>query len=45
MFLGFQAEEDAIMFQQFVAARDNGEFEGRIRPYVSQVLMVKDLII
>jgi peptide-N4-(N-acetyl-beta-glucosaminyl)asparagine amidase len=37
-----QAEEDAIMFQQFVAARDNGEFEGRIRPYVSQVLMYED---
>ncbi|KAG7612419.1 Transglutaminase-like [Arabidopsis suecica] len=37
-----QAEEDAIMFQQFVAARDNGGFEGRIRPYVSQVLMYED---
>lgn len=29
-----------MMFQQFVAARDSGGFEERIRPYVSQVLMV-----
>ncbi|XP_010440773.1 PREDICTED: peptide-N(4)-(N-acetyl-beta-glucosaminyl)asparagine amidase [Camelina sativa] len=37
-----QAKEDAMMFQQFVAARDNGGFEGRVRPYVSQVLMYED---
>ena len=28
------------MLQQFVAQQDNGEFERRIRPYVTQVLMV-----
>jgi hypothetical protein len=28
------------MFQQFVAAEDNGEFESKIRPYVDQVRMV-----
>ncbi|CAH8299180.1 unnamed protein product [Eruca vesicaria subsp. sativa] len=37
-----QAEEEAMMFQQFVAQQDNGEFERRIRPYVSQVLMYED---
>ncbi|KAG7533579.1 Rad4/PNGase transglutaminase-like fold [Arabidopsis thaliana x Arabidopsis arenosa] len=37
-----QAEEDAMMFQQFVAARDSGGFEERIRPYISQVLMYED---
>lgn len=31
-----------MMFQQFVASRESGGFEGRIRPYVSQVLMVID---
>ena len=28
------------MYQQFAVAEDNGAFEGRVRPYVSQVLMV-----
>ncbi|KAJ0253861.1 Peptide-N(4)-(N-acetyl-beta-glucosaminyl)asparagine amidase [Hirschfeldia incana] len=37
-----QAEEEAMMLQQFVAQQDNGEFERRIRPYVSQVLMYED---
>ncbi|XP_056865294.1 peptide-N(4)-(N-acetyl-beta-glucosaminyl)asparagine amidase isoform X2 [Raphanus sativus] len=36
------AEEEAMMFQQFAAQQDNGEFERRIRPYVSQVLMYED---
>ncbi|KAL1190930.1 Peptide-N(4)-(N-acetyl-beta-glucosaminyl)asparagine amidase [Cardamine amara subsp. amara] len=39
-----QAEEDAMMVQQFVASQDNGEFERRIRPYVSQVLMYEDRV-
>ncbi|ESQ32337.1 hypothetical protein EUTSA_v10003714mg [Eutrema salsugineum] len=37
-----QAEEEAMMFQQYVAAQDSSEFESRIRPYVSQVLMYED---
>ncbi|CAN8255632.1 unnamed protein product [Cochlearia groenlandica] len=37
-----QAEEEAMMVQQYVAAQDNGELYGRIRPYVSQVLMYED---
>ncbi|CAN6911601.1 unnamed protein product [Brassica oleracea] len=37
-----QAEEEAMMLQQFVAQQDNGEFERRIRPYVTQVLMYED---
>ncbi|VVA96696.1 unnamed protein product [Arabis nemorensis] len=37
-----QAEEEAMMFQQYVAAQDSTEFERRIRPYVSQVLMYED---
>uniref|UniRef100_A0A1J3JQJ4 Peptide-N(4)-(N-acetyl-beta-glucosaminyl)asparagine amidase n=1 Tax=Noccaea caerulescens TaxID=107243 RepID=A0A1J3JQJ4_NOCCA len=37
-----QAEEEAMMFQQYVAAQDSNEFGGRIRPYVSQILMYED---
>lgn len=33
------------MFQQFAVQQDNGEFERRIRPYVSQVLMVIETLI
>ncbi|XP_043702666.1 peptide-N(4)-(N-acetyl-beta-glucosaminyl)asparagine amidase isoform X2 [Telopea speciosissima] len=37
-----QAEEEALFFQQFRASEDRGQFEQRIRPYVSQVLMYED---
>ncbi|XP_024006844.1 peptide-N(4)-(N-acetyl-beta-glucosaminyl)asparagine amidase-like [Eutrema salsugineum] len=37
-----QAEEDAMMFQQYVAAKDSSELERRIGIYVSQVLMYED---
>ncbi|XP_059435376.1 peptide-N(4)-(N-acetyl-beta-glucosaminyl)asparagine amidase isoform X2 [Corylus avellana] len=37
-----QAEEEALLFQQYVAAEDNGEFERKIRPYVDQVRMYED---
>jgi hypothetical protein len=35
-----QAEEEALMLQQYVASENTQEFESRVRPYVSQVLMV-----
>lgn len=35
-----QAEEQALLIQQFVAAEDNGQIEGRLRPYVNQVRLV-----
>lgn len=38
--LFFKAEEEALLFQQYVAAEDYGQFEGRLRPYVDQVRMV-----
>ncbi|CAL8166678.1 unnamed protein product [Prunus armeniaca] len=38
-----QAEEEALLFQQYAAPEDNGKFEERLRPYVSQVLMYEDL--
>ncbi|THF96760.1 hypothetical protein TEA_024183 [Camellia sinensis var. sinensis] len=37
-----QAEEEALMLQQYVATEDNSQIETRIRPYVSQVLMYED---
>ncbi|KAI4301909.1 hypothetical protein L6164_035146 [Bauhinia variegata] len=37
-----QAEEDALMLQQYVASQDTGQFEGRIWPYIDQVLMYED---
>ncbi|KAJ4980534.1 hypothetical protein NE237_031371 [Protea cynaroides] len=37
-----QAEEEALFFQQFQASEDRGQFEQRIRPYASQVLMYED---
>lgn len=37
-----QAEEEALMLQQFVASEDTQQFEGRVRPYVAQVLMYED---
>ncbi|XP_010546598.1 PREDICTED: peptide-N(4)-(N-acetyl-beta-glucosaminyl)asparagine amidase [Tarenaya hassleriana] len=37
-----QAEEEALLLQQYVAAQDSSEFERRIRPYVGQVLMYED---
>ncbi|XP_004302040.1 PREDICTED: peptide-N(4)-(N-acetyl-beta-glucosaminyl)asparagine amidase [Fragaria vesca subsp. vesca] len=39
-----QAEEEALMYQQFAVREDNGAFEGRVRPYISQVLMYEDPI-
>lgn len=33
------------MFQQYAAPEDNGKFEERLRPYVSQVLMVMFFLI
>lgn len=35
-----QAEEEALMLQQYVASEDTQQFERRVRPYVTQVLMV-----
>ncbi|PWA80807.1 peptide-N-glycanase 1 [Artemisia annua] len=37
-----QAEEEALMLQQFAVTADNGQFEQRVRPYVHQVLMYED---
>ncbi|KAL7234794.1 hypothetical protein ACSBR1_018283 [Camellia fascicularis] len=37
-----QAEEEALMLQQYAATEDNSQIETRIRPYVSQVLMYED---
>lgn len=37
-----QAEEDALVFQQFSVNQDNGQFEQRIRPYIDQVLLYED---
>lgn len=37
-----QAEEDALLFQRLVVAEDNGQFEGRVRPYIDQVRLVID---
>ncbi|PRQ41864.1 putative peptide-N(4)-(N-acetyl-beta-glucosaminyl)asparagine amidase [Rosa chinensis] len=34
-----QAEEEALMYQQYAVPEDNGAFEQRVRPYVSQVLL------
>ncbi|GAU11615.1 hypothetical protein TSUD_346070 [Trifolium subterraneum] len=39
-----QAEEEALMLQQYVASENTQEFESRVRPYVSQVLMYEDEI-
>ena len=36
----FQAEEEALMLQQFVSKGDFSQIEERIRPYIDQVLMV-----
>ncbi|KAF3454334.1 hypothetical protein FNV43_RR04781 [Rhamnella rubrinervis] len=37
-----QAEEEALLFQQYVAAEDNGQVEGKLRPYVDQVRLYED---
>lgn len=37
-----QAEEDALVFQQLNAGQGKEEFEGRLRPYVDQVLLYGD---
>jgi len=38
--ISVQAEEEALMLQQYVASQNPQEFDSRVRPYVSQVLMV-----
>ncbi|KAK7258708.1 hypothetical protein RIF29_24290 [Crotalaria pallida] len=37
-----QAEEEALMLQQYLASENTQEFEMRVRPYVTQVLMYDD---
>ncbi|KAK7284260.1 hypothetical protein RJT34_19004 [Clitoria ternatea] len=37
-----QAEEDALMLQQYMVTEGTQQFQSRIRPYVSQVLMYED---
>ncbi|KAL5566255.1 hypothetical protein UlMin_029419 [Ulmus minor] len=37
-----QAEEDALMLQQFAASENDALIEARVRPYVDQVLMYED---
>ncbi|KDP23653.1 hypothetical protein JCGZ_23486 [Jatropha curcas] len=37
-----QAEEEALMLQEFAVSDQSRQFEQRIRPYVSQVLMYED---
>ncbi|KAL9225488.1 hypothetical protein vseg_001405 [Gypsophila vaccaria] len=37
-----QAEEEALLLQQYVASEDNGQMEQRIRGYIDQVLMYED---
>uniref|UniRef100_A0A7N0T4Q8 Transglutaminase-like domain-containing protein n=1 Tax=Kalanchoe fedtschenkoi TaxID=63787 RepID=A0A7N0T4Q8_KALFE len=38
-----QAEEEALMLQQYVAPANNGQqMEDRLRPYITQVLMYED---
>ncbi|KAL4582917.1 hypothetical protein LXL04_007478 [Taraxacum kok-saghyz] len=38
-----QAEEEALMLQQFAVSQDNGQFQQKIRPYVDQVLLYEDV--
>ncbi|RZB49553.1 Peptide-N(4)-(N-acetyl-beta-glucosaminyl)asparagine amidase isoform C [Glycine soja] len=40
--ISVQAEEEALMLQQYVASQNPQEFDSRVRPYVSQVLMYED---
>ncbi|KAL4376937.1 hypothetical protein GQ457_02G034590 [Hibiscus cannabinus] len=37
-----QAEEEALMLQQYVASDNSMEFEQKVRPYISQVLLYED---
>ncbi|RVW38097.1 Peptide-N(4)-(N-acetyl-beta-glucosaminyl)asparagine amidase [Vitis vinifera] len=37
-----QAEEEALMFQQYIASDNGAEMKRKIRPYVEQVLMYED---
>ncbi|KAJ0079133.1 hypothetical protein Patl1_23327 [Pistacia atlantica] len=39
-----QAEEEALLLQQYVVDDDGGDFENRLRPYITQVLMYEDPI-
>ncbi|KAJ6846192.1 peptide-N(4)-(N-acetyl-beta-glucosaminyl)asparagine amidase [Iris pallida] len=37
-----QAEEEALLFQQFQVSENRGAFEEKVRPYVQQVLLYED---
>ncbi|WOK99710.1 hypothetical protein Cni_G08422 [Canna indica] len=37
-----QAEEEALLLQEYAASSDGREFEERVRPYILQVLMYED---
>ncbi|XP_062084498.1 peptide-N(4)-(N-acetyl-beta-glucosaminyl)asparagine amidase [Humulus lupulus] len=37
-----QAEDEALMFQQYIAAENNEAFEHRVRPYIEQVRLYED---
>ncbi|KAH1083470.1 hypothetical protein J1N35_023231 [Gossypium stocksii] len=37
-----QAEEEALLFQQYVAGDNRAEFEEKVRPYISKVLLYED---
>ncbi|KAE8659956.1 Peptide-N(4)-(N-acetyl-beta-glucosaminyl)asparagine amidase [Hibiscus syriacus] len=37
-----QAEEEALMLQQYVATDNSREFEQKVRPYISRVLLYED---
>ncbi|KAJ4719646.1 Peptide-N(4)-(N-acetyl-beta-glucosaminyl)asparagine amidase [Melia azedarach] len=39
-----QAEEEALLFQEYGVREDSGQFERTIRPYIGQVLMYEDPI-
>ncbi|KAB1228227.1 Peptide-N(4)-(N-acetyl-beta-glucosaminyl)asparagine amidase [Morella rubra] len=40
--LNDEAEEEALLLQQYVAPEDKGEFERQVRPYIDKVRMYED---
>lgn len=40
LFCVVKAEEEALMYQQYVAGGDSVEFEAKLRPYMSRIRMV-----
>ncbi|KAH9687986.1 peptide-N(4)-(N-acetyl-beta-glucosaminyl)asparagine amidase [Citrus sinensis] len=40
----FQAEEEALLFQQHAVGENSGQFEETVHPYISKVLMYEDPI-